>query len=354
MMNYLINLLRIMLLPFSLLYGLVMELRNRLFDWGILHTEKFTFPVISIGNLTAGGSGKTPFTILLAELLGARFPRIAIISRGYRRRSKGMQVVSDGQTIRLTAQEAGDEPYLMARRLPGVQILVAEKRVEALRYLQSKSPVNVVLLDDAFQHRSVKRDIDILLFHPARSWQERWPLPSGQLREFYSNHRRADLLVINKSLDTNIPGKETRYRQPLYFVRSRLDSLISHDFTIALALEKLKDQTVLAFAGIAHPPNFRRALQEAGVKVGHFESFSDHHRYTLSDIQRLIKICRKHDCPVLLCTEKDLVKIGHFDQALAAFNENGLTLYGVQLKFELDDENKLVQNVCARLDKKGI
>lgn len=353
MMNYVIDFLRILLLPLSLLYGWAMEVRNRLFDWGILQAQKFSFPVIAIGNLTAGGSGKTPFTILMAELLRRHFPCLAIVSRGYRRQSKGLQVVSNGQTIRLTVQEAGDEPYLMARRLPGVWILVAEKRAEALRYLQNETEVEAVLLDDAFQHRGVRRDIDVLLRNPTGDWKEHLPLPSGLLREFKFNQRRADILVINEKFERSKEEKKADYPQPVYFVHSRLDSLVSHDFSIEIDLNALMNQTVVAFAGIAHPQNFRRALQQAGVKVHSFESFSDHHLYSVRDMQRLIQTCQKGACRILLCTEKDLVKIGHLYQALSALQENGLQLYGVRLKLELDNRDKLVKNVLSLLDKQG-
>ena len=350
-MKYLIHFLRILLFPLSLLYGLIMEVRNRLFDWGILQAQQFNFPVIAIGNLTAGGSGKTPFTILMAGLLRPHFPRLAIVSRGYHRKSKGLQVVSDGQSLRLSVQEAGDEPYLMAKRLPGVWILVAEKRAEALRYLQNEAGVDAVLLDDAFQHRHVKRDVDILLLNPARSWKEHWPLPSGVLREFASNRRRANLLVINSATDSSRQDIERAYRQPVYFIHSWLETLVSHDFLIEIDLEGLKDRPVLAFAGIAHPQNFHRALQQAGVKVQAFESFDDHHLYSVPDMQRLIQTCQKGACRILLCTEKDLVKIGHLYQALSALQENGLQLYGVRLKVELDNRDKLVKNVFSLLDK---
>ena len=176
--------LRFILFPFSILYGLVIEIRNGLFDLGILRSVKFPVPVISVGNITAGGTGKTPFTIYLAYLLKKHFSTIAIVSRGYGRKSRGMQLVSDGQQILLDPSHAGDEPYLIAVHLPDCLVAVSEERSVAVNYLMDNYKPDLILLDDAFQHRQVKRDIDIVLVPVKETYTSKFILPTGNLREY--------------------------------------------------------------------------------------------------------------------------------------------------------------------------
>lgn len=176
-MKYIIGLLKIIVIPFALLYGLIIEIRNILYDLKIMPITKYAVPVISVGNLTAGGTGKTPFVIMLSRLLSAYGKRIAIVSRGYGRKSRGAVLVSDGENILAPADVSGDEPQLIARTLPFAIMAVAEKRKQAIDMILSQFQPQVILMDDGFQHRSVHRDMDIVLWNTQDRFYFNLPLP---------------------------------------------------------------------------------------------------------------------------------------------------------------------------------
>jgi len=336
-------LLQIVLLPFGLLYGLVMELRNRFYDRGIFKSRKFAVPVISVGNLTVGGSGKTPFTIFLARSLQKHFTRIAVVSRGYRRKSTGLQLVSDGENIILGPQKAGDEPYLMARRLPGVFIAVSEKRSTAIAFLQKNYAPDLVILDDAFQHRSVMRDVDILLLDFSQTPRRNFPFPAGTLREFPHNRQRAHITV-----GTNLKRQDPLQKIPAvdFFSFSVLGGLRDLYFRPAGKLSDWFGKEVTAFAGIAHPENFRQALVQAGVKVTYFKSFRDHYAFTRQDIRELIEQGAGRGCHAILCTEKDLVKL---QMLFTEAESKTLPIYGVELILKITKPRQLLQKILTRL-----
>jgi len=188
---------RFVLLPLSWLYGLVVRLRNRLFDSRVLKSAAADVPVISVGNLTAGGTGKTPLVEYIAGHFLTQGRKVGIVSRGYGRASRGVVVVSDGSSLRADARAGGDEPVQMARKYPAAAVVVGEKRVEAAR-CAIELGAEVLLLDDAFQHRYLRRDVDILVLDSRKDIREEPLLPSGLRREPLSSLRRADLVVMSR------------------------------------------------------------------------------------------------------------------------------------------------------------
>ena len=336
--------LKIILLPFAFVYGLVMEARNLLYALGVLPVHRFDVPLISVGNITAGGTGKTPFVVYLARLLAGRFKRIAVISRGYGRKGKGLRVVSDGRRILLGPQEGGDEPALIARKLPDVPVIVAERRREAIRRALEEFKADCILMDDAFQHRSVWRDADIVLWNFRDAWRFNWPLPAGRLREFKNNLKRAHLLVF-----TNMNPGEALPQIPLdvpkFAVMSRLQYLVDLDFNQVGSLSELRDKKTAAFAGIAHPQNLRRSLNEEGIKPRIFFPFKDHHRYTIKDLKKMITVCRQENIATLLCTEKDLVKIGAVSAIKDFLQTEKINLLGVAMDLRMRDEDLFISEI---------
>jgi tetraacyldisaccharide 4'-kinase len=268
-------------------FKVAVELRKRLYGSGILQTKRLDHPVVSIGNLTLGGTGKTPLTIFLAEKLAEYGFRPVVLSRGYRRTTRGCVIVSRGEGPITSWNEAGDEPYLMARRLIGrAAVVVGESRYLAGVAAQREGLGNLFLLDDGFQHLQLHRDFDIVTIDPDEWLGGEMLLPTGRWREPKSAITRAQAACIqgDRALDLPIPQ---------FSVRLEVDTR---------QVEALKDKSITAFAGIAKPERFFSTLESSGLRIHRRLAFSDHHNYSAQDIQTLKD-------QVLLTTEKDAVKL---------------------------------------------
>ncbi|MCK4715801.1 MAG: tetraacyldisaccharide 4'-kinase, partial [Candidatus Marinimicrobia bacterium] len=202
-MNHQFRLLRFLLLPFSWLYRFITGLRNCLFDKSIIKETRFHVPVIAVGNITLGGTGKTPFVIALSSFLESKGYKVGMITRGYHRKSKGQIIVKDGKSILASPQEAGDEPYLIARKSRNTVIIADADRVEAARCAIEKYHCTVVIADDAFQHRYLARDLNIVLWDSYNDPAEEAVVPSGRLRESWQGLCRADMLLVTRT--ANLP-----------------------------------------------------------------------------------------------------------------------------------------------------
>jgi len=340
MIHFSIIILKILLIPVSLLYGLVIEIRNLLYNWGILKTFKFPGIVVSIGNLTLGGTGKTPFTIHLGRHLLRRY-KIAVVSRGYGRASNGVQIVSDGEKIIKGADVAGDEPWLIARSLKKAIVLVSEKRKDAFEVLLTKYKPDLVILDDAFQHRSVHRDLDIVLINQKEKHFLALPLPSGRYREFPFNRKRADMVVCTNADQNTLTDKNNEF-----VCQTSASEYVDQHFNTAGEIRELRQKKALAFCGIANPDNFYGLLAENDIQLCKTISFRDHHNFTKSDWRKILNQSRINQCDIILCTEKDLVKV----QPLIN-NEKPITeLYAIRLELKLSDEKKFMNHLDELLD----
>ena len=277
--------------PLAALYGAAVRARNELYDRGALTLSHLQGPVVSIGNLTVGGSGKTPFLILLGELLKEHSILFDVLSRGYRRMTTGVVPVDPLGAPR----EYGDEPLLIARKL-GVPVIVGEDRYAAGRLGEEKFGPRLHLLDDGFQHRRLAREFDIVL---ATSSDARDSLlPTGRLREPLSSLRRADAVVLTNDM----PGDGLRLgRQQVWRV------------TRDIVAPQTKEPC-LAFCGIARPQNFIAQLRAAGVMLAGTRSFRDHHRYSAEDVRQLLRLRKQHGATAFVTTEKDAVNLdGHLE-----------------------------------------
>jgi len=294
------------LIPFSCLYGCISWGRNLLYDLNIKSSYCSALPVVSVGNISAGGTGKTPFVDYLVKFFHQQGKRPAVVSRGYGGSFKGsVGVVADHRGVFLTAAEAGDEPVLLARRNPGCTVMITTKRAEAVKQIEKGDLADVVILDDGFQHRSLKRDVDIVLLDAQSPWGNGWPLPAGNLREFRSGLNRADILMRTKV---------TEGIEPLITGRQVFDSHYCLAETVvgldgrSIPIEDLKDKKVAAFSGIANPDCFFADLEKAGLVLNGTVSFVDHVDYTdLVILQQLPS--RSENFEVLVTTEKDAVKL---------------------------------------------
>jgi tetraacyldisaccharide 4'-kinase len=302
--------------PLSAIFGAGVALRNALYDRGALKVRKLARPVVSVGNLSVGGSGKTPFVITLGQLLKQRGITFDVLSRGYGRSSVEIAVVNpDGSPERF-----GDEPLLIARKLQ-VPVIVGADRFLAGLLAEDRFDSKLHLLDDGFQHRGLHRDFDIVLL-PAADLAGTL-LPVGRLREPLSSLRRADAVVTSRgdsataegaafirdhadSLDTveQVMNFEEQAEAPLHVLSSEIWSVkrnLSFDETPAKSL---------AFCGIARPAQFFAQLRDIGVKLADTASFPDHHRYTASDIDRLVRLRSSCGATDFITTEKDMINLG--------------------------------------------
>jgi len=349
----LMNILRFLLLPVSFIYGIIIDIRTWLYRKDLLKSYKYPVPVISIGNITAGGAGKTPFTIFLAEKLKDDYGKIAVVSRGYGRSSTGMHLVSNGEKILLKPEESGDEPYLIAVRQPDIFVIVSEQRNLAIEYMIENHDIDLIIMDDAFQHLKVRRDADIVLINMKESYHAKWMLPTGSLREFRHNLSRADIVLLTNS---DKPAISTRAKllgkmRNIYNSRFLHAELTDIQFKPAGNLDMVKDRRVFAFAGIAHPENFERALIKKGLQITEFQSYEDHFRFTEEHMRGIVDQCKQKKCKVLLCTEKDLVKVAHVPNMEKILQENGLKLFGLRMEMEIYQYEDMYKKLREILDK---
>lgn len=273
--------------PLTGIYGAAGALRNTLYDRRILAVRRLARPVVSVGNLSVGGSGKTPFVIALGELLKARGIRLDVLSRGYRRKTRGVMVVEPNGS----AADFGDEPLLIARRLD-VPVIVGESRYEAGRIAEKNFESHLHILDDGFQHRSLARDFDIVLM-TGRDFEDRL-LPSGRLREPLSSLARADAIVLPADLKVDSPA-----------LRGKILWRMKRDLSVAGAPE-----APFVFCGLARPQQFFAQVRAAGILPAAEGVFRDHHSYRRDDIEQLLATRTRACAGGFLTTEKDAVNLG--------------------------------------------
>jgi len=306
------------LLPFSWLYGCGVVLRNLFYDWKIFRSEHVGVPVISVGNITTGGTGKTPVVGLIAKMLQGQNIRCAIVSRGYKRKTRGLVEVSDGSSLKTTARDAGDEAFQVAVQLPKTIVVVDEQRVRGAQYAVSKLNARAVVLDDGFKHRALYRDLDIVLIDAARSPFTMAMLPAGYRRDALSSLKRADAILITKvKRDTDVENIKAQIRL------HSAAQIFSSSYAVAafrrartrfsVDLNSIKGKRAVAFCGIGQPESFKESLKDLGVNVSSMISFEDHHPYSDSDIRRVVAEQEKLEAEYIITTEKDLARLSAFD-----------------------------------------
>lgn len=285
--------LSLLLLPLSVLYGLIISLRRLCYYLAIFPSWKAPIPVIVVGNLTVGGNGKTPVVIWLVEQLLSRGYHVGVVSRGYCGKATSYPLLVDNH---ITIKEMGDEPALIYRRT-GVPIAVAPKRVEAVKMLLRQQELDVIIADDGLQHYAMKRDFEIVVIDGVRRFGNGFLLPAGPLRECYYYLNRVNAIVTNGGVakDGEIPMNLTG--------ETAINMLTGEKRSIY----KLKQ--IVAIAGIGHPARFFFSLERKGVPLISTHAFDDHQHYQLSS---LITLVTTHQ--TLLMTEKDAVKCFHFAQ----------------------------------------
>jgi tetraacyldisaccharide 4'-kinase len=333
-----------LLLPLAWLYWGITAYRNRLYQT-ILKPVKLNVKTISVGNITVGGTGKTPFVVTIARNLQKQGKRVVIQSRGYGRRSTGLITVSDGKNLLVTPNLAGDEPYLLARKLPGVPIIVGNDRLSAAQQAIERFRPDVMILDDAFQHRRINRDLDIVLLDTLRPWGNGRLLPAGPLRETPENINRAGLIVLTRSEDSEVTGQrmnalKTLTGIPVIASKHRPIEWTDIHTKKVHALQHLQHQALVAFSGIGHPESFIKTLNEIGIEPLVTMHFKDHHWYTEKDMRKIGQTAIKIGATVLVTTEKDGVR-------LIGLRELDLPIYCLRIECTIDRSELLNQLLLA-------
>ncbi len=299
----------------SLFYCLGLRLNRWAHRLGVFPSRSLPARVISVGNLTLGGTGKTPVVIMIAEILRDRGFKPAVLSRGYGGSSeKKINVVCDGKKILLSADVAGDEPVMIAGRLKNIPVLAGKDRFMTGLYALENFGVDTLILDDGYQHLALKRDLNILLFDQEKPLGNGHLFPAGELREPVDASDRADLICLtrcreNGNSDSGRAMLKLLKNVPLIATALRLKSLVRLDNQETMDIEILRDQPVAAFCGIAKPGDFHDTLKTVGAQVVFFSAFPDHHRYVANDLKTIEQEAKKAGAKFILVSEKDSVKI---------------------------------------------
>ncbi len=344
------------LLPLSWFYGLGVWFRNKLFDWGIFPSEEFSAPIISVGNISVGGTGKTPHTEYLIRLLSAKF-KVAVLSRGYKRKTFGFILANEGSD----SSAIGDEPYQIYRKFPEILVAVDGNRrrgIARLLSLPKEKRPDIILLDDAFQHRYVKPSLSILLTDSNRLMYEDELLPAGRLREPARNKSRAEMVIVTKCpddfkpIDYRVIGKnlELYPYQSLFFTSLKYGNLIpvfSENRQITKTLEEIRlcDTKILMIAGIASPQVLVKELEKYSKFVDTM-IYPDHHTFSGED---LVDIKQRYDeisgeNKIIITTEKDAVRLIDYP----TLNENvkrALYYLPIEVTFNLEQEYMFKQKI---------
>ena len=317
--SFLLRPIRILLFPLSLVYALIIKIRNWLFDKRVLPSSSFNLPVICVGNLAVGGTGKSPMVEWMVESLKDQFT-LAILSRGYKRKTRGY-ALADELT---TALDIGDEPMQFHAKFPHVTVAVGEERMVAIPQLLHDRPhTQAIILDDAFQHRSVKAGLNILLTDYSNLFTRDWWLPSGDLRDAPSSYRRADIIVVTKCRE-DLSVDERREiaaeirplaHQRIFYTAIRYDD----PYHITRRTRAIVDDRVevLLVTGIANPAPLKRWLNDRS-RTYYELAYSDHHIYSIDDLKTIIRRFNNITATdkLILTTEKDAVRLIKFRQEL--------------------------------------
>ncbi len=320
----------------SYVYGFFAYLRRILYESGVLKKKKLPLPVISIGNLSVGGTGKTPLTIFTAKKLKEEGYKPCILSRGYKRKSKGVLIVSDGNNIKVSWEEAGDEPFIMAKR--GLPVVVGSDRYEAGIKALEELDVDIFILDDGYQHYQLYRDVNILVTDAVKPFWEDKLLPAGRLREPPSFYKYADFIVVTKvsTVDKDriekIKNKLYNLKKPFFFAKEKIKGLVDckgekFDFEI------LKGKEIVVFSGLGNNKQFFNTVKSLSLKynfkIKEFIGFPDHYDY---------KNLKLPEADLYLTTEKDIIKIDRK-------NVFGL-IYDVEL------EDKFIEETLKKIERR--
>ncbi|MGV3528996.1 MAG: tetraacyldisaccharide 4'-kinase [Flavisolibacter sp.] len=348
--NWFLKSFRILLLPFAILFGIIVWIRNKLYDKNILRSSTFGLPLICVGNLSVGGTGKSPMVEYLVWLLKNRY-KVATLSRGYKRKTKGYALASE----KTTAIEIGDEPMLFYKKFPDVPVAIGEQRIEAIpQLLHDRPETEVIILDDAFQHRAIKAGLNILLTDYSNLFTRDFFLPTGDLRDMRSSYKRANIVVVTKcppqvsreekqAITTEIsplPHQKIFFSTIFYGAPYHITHRNVQEFT--------EHTDVLLITGIANPRPLKEYLEDR-VDSYQMMHFGDHHIFTIDDWKEIKTRFQKMEAKdkILLTTEKDAMRLLKFSNEM-----DGMPFYVIPIEhsFLFDGEIEFENEVLSFLE----
>jgi len=322
------------------LYELGVRARVALYENNLFETRRLNAPVISVGNLTVGGSGKTPCVAFLAGFLCEAGHGVAILSRGYKRESEGRVEVSNGREILCGPNESGDEPFLLAKSCPGARVVVDRDRYAAGRWLEERAQVSVFILDDGYQHLRLARDLNLLLIDASEPLDQAKMVPFGRLREPLAAMRRADAVIVTRSdlpfdrhsLENTI-GRFARANTPILYAYHRMTNLIRLNDELIVDLSTFARRRIAAVSGVARPERFVADLERLEMKIALRRDFDDHHRYTREELSEIVERAREARAEAIITTEKDAANLP------AGFvGSSALPFFAARIEFGCENE----------------
>lgn len=344
--------LRIILLPFVPVYAVIIKIRNKFFDKNIFKTKEVDAKVISVGNITIGGSGKTPLVIYLANLLKNHGKTIGVLSRGYGRKSKGYLLVSDGVKIFTSVDLSGDEIFHTAMEC-NVPAAVSENRFEGAKKLIADTGINILILDDAYQHRWIKRDINLLVCEQRFLQETRFSnqslLPFGNMREPLSSVKRADAVILNRKFSEKkeLPSKFSKYLESkkIFFGFYKAIGFGDIKNHTQYELEEFHGQKSLIVSGVANPFSFLNILKQVHVNTDNKLIFKDHKDYSLKEVQLIRKKFYSTNSHSVVTTEKDAVKLTKFSKEL-----DDIDIFFLKIELRIDNEETFIDFILNKLN----
>lgn len=339
---------KIILIPLSLLFRMGVFFRNFLYNSGIFKAKVLEPKIISVGNLSAGGTGKTPFVELITEYLIRKNKFVVVVSKGYKREFDDIKVVETGfknEKHELNTENLGDEALMLLENLSsagleGGLLVVGDDKTKAAKFAATKFKPEIIIIDDGFQHRKLFRDLDIVILNQS---SDKYMIPAGKLREPIKNYRRADMLVINNKFEKN-PLNENRKNMPQVICSYGFECFRGIDNKI-LPVEEIKNATV--YCGIGEPDSFRLLLSDLGIKIDEFVAFPDHHYFTNTEIEKLMNSFTKNGSSHLLTTQKDYVRLKNSELVLKAKSNNtyknllfNFPLYFAKIKMQINNNSE--------------
>ena len=341
-------------MPFSRIYAQIADLRNTLYERGVFKSVSLGAPTVSIGNITAGGTGKTPLVAFVASILAEQSAKVCILTRGYGRENPSNRVlVSDGAQVLADARTAGDEPLELAKKLLGKALVVADaNRVAAAEWAKEMFNITAFVLDDGFQHRQAKRDLDIVLLDATNPFGGSNGLFFNILREPLENLKRADVIIITRAnLAENIAELKLQIKKynpgcPIFTAENKTSNLIElkeflSNIQRTTNYEQPTTNRCFAFCALGNPENFFEQLRHENFDLTATRKFPDHHRYTQNDVAKLEQEAANSRAEILLTTAKDAVKLADLTFAMPCFV--------VESALVFDDEKKLRELISAVL-----
>ena len=320
--------------PITIFYWGVIFWRNFFYNFNFFVSRSVPAKIISIGNITAGGTGKTPAVIYLANLLKNKKYKVAVLSRGYGRKTAGTQLVTAGKNKKIDWRNFGDEPTLIAKKLEDVPVVVDQNRYRGATYIIEKFQPDIIILDDAFQHRAIERDLDVVLLNTQAPLSDYKLIPHGLLREPMSHLKRADIIIFTKSDKLQPPQKilnrAKKTNLPIFYSSIKLNGFSKNDSTV---YEPKSNTKAVAISAIADTRSFYRSLENTSIDVVSKISFFDHYEFKQTDIYDFKEALIKHNAEIIITTEKDLVR-------LEPLNLNGITVCTLNIEFQLEDNGE--------------